>query len=80
MVEEQEVRKLTEVNTLVGMNHQVTQTVDAYLDYCARLIESVLSSKSYNADKFKEISDDLIITPEEIIELVDKLQIAYSRV
>lgn len=71
---------MTEVNALVGVNHQVAQTTVAYLDYCARLVESVLNSKSYNTDKFKEISDDLIITPEELIDLVDKLQIAYSKI
>ncbi|MDO9538315.1 MAG: hypothetical protein Q7J68_08365 [Thermoplasmata archaeon] len=71
---------MTEVNALIGVNHQVAQTLDAYLDYCARLVESVVNSKSYNTDKFKEISDDLIITPEEIVQLVDKLQVAYSKV
>ena len=71
---------MAEANMLAGINHQVAQTMDAYLEYCAKLVEGVFNAKSYNTDRFKEISDELILTPDEIIQMVDQLQVAYSRV
>ena len=73
-------KKMAEANMLAGINHQVAQTMDAYLEYCAKLVEGVFNAKSYNTDRFKEISDELILTPDEIIQMVDQLQVAYSRV
>jgi hypothetical protein len=75
-----EVKYMMEANALVGINHQVAHTMDAYLDYCARLVESVLDSKGYSTDRFRQISDELVLTPDEIIQMVDRLQVAYSRI
>ena len=62
------------------VNSQVTQTVNAYLDYCARLIESMMEAKSYSTDKLRQLGDDLVLTPDELVELVNKLQVAYSEI
>jgi len=71
---------MAENSILLGINNHVAQTVNAYLDYCARVMESSMNSKGYSSDRFKQLGDELVLTPEEIVELVDRLQVAYKSV
>lgn len=49
--------------------------VQAYLKYASELVRESLAKDSYNS-KFKELNDDLVITPKELIDLVYKVKIA----
>lgn len=68
------------VSQLDRVNQNAAEIVKAYLDYCARVVSAAVDSKGYHAEKFSEINDQLILTPDELIALVDKVQVALSRV
>ena len=73
---------MQETNTgpLAGINHNAAEIVKAYLDYCARVVSAAVDSKGYHAEKFKDINDEMILTPDELIVLIDKVQVALSKV
>ncbi|MEW5936203.1 MAG: hypothetical protein AB1665_00060 [Candidatus Thermoplasmatota archaeon] len=71
---------MSDLDSLTNLNREVSEILKAYLDYCGRIVSAAVSSQGYHLDKFRQISDELVITPEEIVQLVDRIQIALSRV
>lgn len=71
---------MTDNSILPGINNQVVQTVNAYLDYCARVMDASMNSRGYSTERFKQMGDELVLTPEELVELVDRLQVAYKMI
>jgi hypothetical protein len=47
--------------------------IRAYLEYTREIVQSVLNKQGYSSE-FKEIDDDLIIKPSELIDLINKVQ------
>lgn len=69
----------SEIKTIV-LNQAVADIVRAYLEYTSKVVGEALSQSGYDAQRFKEVGDELIITPEELIALIDRLQIALSEI
>lgn len=59
----------------VKVNEATAVIVQAYLEYASELVRESLAKEMYSS-KFKELNDDLVITPKELIDLVYKVQIA----
>lgn len=57
------------------INEATVAIVQSYLNYAGSIIRDVLSKQGYTSE-FKEINDDLVIKPNELIELIDKIQAA----
>ncbi len=55
------------------VNQATVEIVKAYLEYSSSLIRTVVDSKSYSTP-FKDLDDNMIIQPEELIDLVNKVQ------
>jgi hypothetical protein len=68
------------VSPLAGLNRETAEIVKAYLDYCARIVSAAVDSKGYHNEKFKDINDELILTPDELVQLIDRVQVALSKV
>lgn len=47
--------------------------IRSYLEYSGEIVKSVLNKQGYSSD-FKEIDDDLIIKPSELIDLINSVQ------
>jgi hypothetical protein len=67
-----------------GLNNILTvRIIEKYLAYCSGIIKTSLKegSESYDAQNlYKEIGDELIITPEELVALIDRVQVALDKV
>jgi hypothetical protein len=63
-------------------NILTAEIIDDYLEYCSSIISSAMSGlDNYNVQQmFKEIGDDLIITPKELVKLIDSIQVALENV
>jgi hypothetical protein len=59
----------------VKVNSATAIIVKAYLEYAGDLVKESLAKDTYSS-KFKELNDELVITPKELIDLVYKVQIA----
>jgi len=59
------------------VNDATVHTVKAYLEYFQMLLRTVTEGKSYSTP-FKEIDDDLIIQPGELIDLLNEVHKALS--
>ena len=55
------------------LNSATVEIVKAYLEYSGSLLKTVIESKSYSTP-FKEINDDLVIQPDELIAFINKVQ------
>jgi hypothetical protein len=53
--------------------------VQSYLEYTNEIVKSVLNKQGYTT-AFKDINDDLVIKPDELIDLIDKVQRALVSV
>ena len=75
------VEKLSgkEIKTML-VNKVVADIVEAYLEYASKIVREAFKKEGYDAMKFKEVGDELVLTPNELIELVDKLQVAFSEI
>jgi hypothetical protein len=58
----------------VEINKATAQIIEAYLQYSGKLIESVLNKQCVSLQDFKEIDDDMVIKPYELIDLIDEVQ------
>jgi len=57
----------------VAINEATVAIIDAYLEYAGKIVGDALNQQSY-ASSFKEINDDLVIKPDELIDLIDQVQ------
>jgi len=82
-MKEELLKNLSGKDAKDALNNILTaQIIDDYLEYCRKVVKVAIGgSDNYNAQKlFAEIGDDLIITPDELVELIDKVQIALEEV
>ncbi len=63
-------------------NILTAEIIDDYLDYCSTIVNAAVADLgNYNVQKiFKEIGDQLIITPAELVKLIDDVQVALEKV
>jgi hypothetical protein len=60
------------------INQATVAIVQAYLNYTGQIVRDALVQQGYDS-RFKEIDDDLVLKPNELIELINKVQNAlYS--
>ena len=57
----------------VKVNEATVAIVQSYLDYVGRIVTEVLNKQAYST-QFREINDDLVIKPDELISLIDRIQ------
>lgn len=55
------------------INEAAVAIIQSYLEYTGTIVQSVMNKQGYST-VFKDINDDLIIKPSELIELIDKVQ------
>jgi hypothetical protein len=55
------------------INKATAEIIQAYLVYAQEVVISALHKQGYGSD-FKEIDDDLIIKPCELIDLINRVQ------
>lgn len=73
------VEKLNEKDVkIIAVNMAVQEVLKAYLEYTKNVVDFAMSRTGYDAQKFKDIGDELILTPSELVDLVNKLQLAFS--
>ena len=60
---------------VIKINEATVAIVQSYLEYTGSIIRDVLNKQGYTSE-FKEINDDLVIKPNELIELIDNIQAA----
>lgn len=58
---------------IVKINEATAQIIQAYLVYSQEVVISALHKQGYGSN-FKEIDDDLIIKPSELIDLINRVQ------
>ena len=61
------------------INDATVAIVQSYLEYTGEIVKSVMNKQGYST-AFKDIDDDLVIKPSELIELIDKVQNALVSV
>ena len=63
-------------------NILTAEIIDDYLEYCSNIVSSAMTGlDNYNVQQvFKEIGDELIITPAELVKLIDAIQVALENV
>ena len=65
-------------NFTANINQATVAIIQAYLKYAGDIVRDVLAKEGYDPH-FKEIDDDLIIKPDELVVLINKIQNAlYS--
>ncbi len=82
-MKEELLKNLSGKDAKEALNNILTaQIVDDYLEYCSKVVKAAIGgSGNYDAQKiFKEVGDELIITPGELVELIDKVQVALDQV
>jgi hypothetical protein len=65
---------------ILALNETVSEIVKAYLEYCQDVLAKAMTQSGYDAQRFKDIGDELVLTPQELIEFIDKLQIALAEI
>ena len=60
-------------------NEHVARIVEAYLEYAAQVVQASLNRQGYGAEKFREIDDDLIVKPKELVDLINDVQRALAK-
>jgi hypothetical protein len=63
----------------IKINEATVAIVQAYLAYAGGLVRDTMANKTYGT-MFKDINDDLVIKPEELITFVNQVQRALSSV
>lgn len=63
-------------------NILTAEILDDYLEYCESIVTKTMAGMdNYNVQQiFKELGDELIITPDELIKLIDRIQVALENV
>jgi len=61
------------------VNAHAAQIVSAYLVYAAEVVKASLNRQGYGADRFREIDDDLVVKPKELVVLINDVQRALAR-
>lgn len=51
--------------------------IESYLEYAGKIVHGAMTQQGYSPT-FSEINDELIIKPDELIELIDKVQRALA--
>jgi hypothetical protein len=73
------VEKLNEKDVkIIAVNMAVQEVLKAYLEYTKSVVDMAMTKTGYDAQKFRDIGDELIITPTELVDLINKLQVAFS--
>lgn len=68
----QSIKSINEVK--IKSINQVTATiVQSYLQYASEIVSSALNKQGYSTT-FREINDELVIKPSELIDLVNSVQ------
>lgn len=62
------------------INEVTADILKSYLQYCQALIEASMNRTSMGGPAFKEIDDDLVVKPYELIDLIDEIQKALKDV
>ncbi len=70
---EGKVKVSKEKNSNDSINEATVEILKAYLDYAGQLVREILNKQSYDFH-FKEIDDDLVLKPDELITLINKIQ------
>ncbi|MFW3145342.1 MAG: hypothetical protein ACMUIE_00845 [Thermoplasmatota archaeon] len=58
---------------ILKLDEITADIVKSYLEYSRTLITMVIEKQSYSTP-FKDLNDDLVITPDELINLIDRIQ------
>ncbi len=66
------VKSIKEIR-MKSLNEVTASIVQSYLEYAGQLINTTLSKQGYSTT-FKDIDDDLVIKPEELISLINSVQ------
>lgn len=64
---------------IIKINEATVAIVQAYLAYAGQLVRDTLANKGYGT-QFKEIDDELVLKPGELIDFINKVQAALSSV
>jgi hypothetical protein len=70
--------QLTEVMT-IKINEATVAIVQSYLNYAGQIVRDALNKQSYSS-MFKEIGDELIVKPDELIDFINQVQAALVSV
>ena len=65
--------EITREVSSMKVNDATSEIVRAYLEYTSSIVRAVIESKSYSTP-FKDIGDDLILKPDELIDLINNVQ------
>jgi hypothetical protein len=66
------VKSITEIR-MKSLNEVTAAIVQSYLEYAGLIINTTMSKQGYSTT-FKDIDDDLVIKPKELIDLIDSVQ------
>jgi hypothetical protein len=58
---------------VIKINEATASIVQSYLEYAGEIVKSALNKQGYGSH-FKDIDDDLVIKPSELIELINRVQ------
>ncbi len=61
----------------IKINEATVAIVQSYLSYAAQVVGNAISKQGYGST-FKEIGDELIIQPKELIDLINDVQRALQ--
>jgi len=64
---------------IIKINEATVAIVQAYLAYAGQLVRDTMTNKSFGTT-FKEINDDLVLKPEELVTFVNQVQSALSSI
>ena len=67
------IMEITKDISGMKLNSATVEIVKAYLEYSGSLLKAVIESKSYSTP-FKEINDELVIQPGELVDFINKIQ------
>jgi hypothetical protein len=66
------VKSINEIR-MKSLNEVTASIVQSYLEYAGLIINTTMSKQGYSTT-FKDIDDDLVIKPDELINLIDNVQ------
>jgi len=64
---------------VIKINEATVAIVQAYLAYAGQLLRDTMANKTYGT-MFKEINDDLVLKPDELVAFINQVQAALSAV
>ena len=66
------VKSIKEIR-MKSLNEVTATIVQSYLQYAGEIVKTTMSKQGYSTT-FKEIDDDLVIKPTELIDLINSVQ------